>query len=300
MFMSDLIPSLQEWRDLYQAATEFKKIGCWNWMSDTELFGVQNPVNGMTGYCCIMGELKEMLGLVVYLGTEGLAGYLKIQSEDFSSDAIDFLHDQKCLTATFESRKYLREPDLEVIRKLGLKFRGHHEWPLFRNYQPGYLPWYLNRDEVIHLTTTIPQVIEVALRVKENKDLLVPPNRNHHLVRVPEKVGEAITWRDEWREPSPVETVEYNVSPVDELHLQRIKENHFTTPEQIDRSLSRVVMKEKAYFPYVFLWVDHDASFSSECPVAELSDYQTDFKNQFMDLASSSFCRRIWCQNENL
>ena len=302
--MSDLIPSLQEWRDLYQAATEFKKIGCWNWMSDTELFGVQNPVNGMIGYCCIMGELKEMLGLVVYLGTEGLAGYLKIQSEDFSSGAIDFLHDQKCLTATFESRKYLREPDLEVIRKLGLKFRGHHEWPLFRNYQPGYLPWYLNRDEVIHLTTTIPQVIEVALRVKENKDLLVPSNKNHHLVRVPEKVGEAMTWRDEWREPSPVETVEYNVSPVDELHLQRIKKTisrHQGTWE-IDRFHSPGVVDEggRPYFPYVFLWVDHDAGLVLNVRVAELSDYQTDFQNQFMDLAEKLklLPNEIWCQNE--
>ena len=83
--MQEPAPTLQEWRNLYQAAIEFKKIECWNWLSDTDLFGVQNPANGITGYCCIMGEMKEMLGLVVYLGTEGLAGYLKIQSEENSS-----------------------------------------------------------------------------------------------------------------------------------------------------------------------------------------------------------------------
>jgi len=44
--MPNLLPSMQEWKNLYQRAIEFKKIECWNWMEDTDLFGVRNPENG--------------------------------------------------------------------------------------------------------------------------------------------------------------------------------------------------------------------------------------------------------------
>ena len=48
--MNDKPPSIQEWRDLYDAVIEFKKKECWNWMWDTDIFGVQNPVTGERRY----------------------------------------------------------------------------------------------------------------------------------------------------------------------------------------------------------------------------------------------------------
>ena len=33
--MNDKPPSIQEWKELYDAATEFKRKECWNWMWDT-------------------------------------------------------------------------------------------------------------------------------------------------------------------------------------------------------------------------------------------------------------------------
>ena len=36
-------PKLKEWKDLYEAAIDFRKIECWEWMYDTDLFGIQNP-----------------------------------------------------------------------------------------------------------------------------------------------------------------------------------------------------------------------------------------------------------------
>ena len=137
--MSNKLPSIQEWKDLYDAAIEFKKMECWNWMWDFDIFGVQNPVSGEIS-CCVMGGVGELYALAVYLGTEGLEGYLKIRSEEISLSDIDMLHIQKCLMASFEDRNFLQKPDLQVVKKLNLKFRGRNLWPLFRSYRPGYLP----------------------------------------------------------------------------------------------------------------------------------------------------------------
>lgn len=128
---------MQEWMNLYQAAIEFQKIECWEWMEDSDLFGVQNPETGEIGYCCVLGANGEVFGLVVYLGTEGLQGYLKVQSGELSPDDFDTVHVQDCLMASFNDRNSLKKQDSQIIKSLQLNFRGPNAWPLFRRYEPG-------------------------------------------------------------------------------------------------------------------------------------------------------------------
>lgn len=83
------LSSGQTWRDLYQAAAEFKNIRPWEWMHDDEVFGVQNPSStGEIGYCCIMGALGEHFTLGVYLGSDGLEIYSRIQSAQIDPEEI--------------------------------------------------------------------------------------------------------------------------------------------------------------------------------------------------------------------
>jgi len=189
---------------------------------------------------------------------------------------------------TFENRKYLKELDLKVIKTLGLKFRGAQDWPLFRNYQPGYMPWYLNEEEALYLTALIPQALDVALRKRENANLLVSLQKGRYLVRISVKAGETLAWKDEWREFAPVEKTVRDVPPLDELRLQRIKKTVSRRQGvwEIDQFYSPGVVDEggRPYFPYVFLWVDHDTGFVLHVRVAGLSDYQSDFYDQFLGL----------------
>ncbi|MFQ5814136.1 MAG: hypothetical protein ACE5I2_13255, partial [Anaerolineae bacterium] len=143
--MMEKSPTKADWQALYQAALEFKEIEAWTWMYDSDVFGVQDPATGEIGYCCIMGNLGEMFALALYLGSEGLESYMRVASEppQISAEALETMLLQKCLIVSFGGREELTKEDRQVIKRLGLKFRGRTAWPLFRSYRPAYHPWYL-------------------------------------------------------------------------------------------------------------------------------------------------------------
>jgi hypothetical protein len=217
-------PTLEEMRSLYEAAIRFQALQPWIWLEDSDLFGVQDPVSGEVGYCCIMGMAGEHFALAVYLGSEGLAGYLELATGQVPRDPVAVLATQKCLMASFEDRGQLSKADLQTIRDLGLKFRGRHAWPQFRSYRPGYEPWYLTRGEALFLTLALEQAIDVAARCKEEPDLLTPARPGLFLVRVPERRADGWEWHDAWRAPDPRRPSAVEGPPIDEERLQKVRE----------------------------------------------------------------------------
>ncbi len=288
--MNDKPPSIQEWRDLYKAAIEFKKIKPWNWMWDTDIFGVQNPVTGETGYCCVMGGAGEHFALAVYLGSEGLNGYLKLQSKKNYPSLEDMLNFQKLLMASFEDREYLQKEDFQLIKKFNLNFSGPNSWPLFRSYRPGYYPWYLTGEEATYLTLCLHQAIDVALRFKDDSEMLTPPMGNRYLVRVPKKGKTGLSWRDMWMEPLPLQKGEIIVEPIDEVRLAKIKRriphrqgvwevDYFYYSEPIREK------KERPFYPYITLWVDQHSGFILSYDLAEPAKCMSEFQRNFFKLA---------------
>ena len=291
--MSDKKPSIQEWRDLYNAAIEFKKIKCWNWMWDTDIFGVQNPVTGEIGYCCVMGGAGEHFALAVYLGSEGLNGYLKLQSKKNYPSLEDMLNLQKLLMASFEDREYLQKEDFQLIKKFNLNFSGPNSWPLFRSYRPGCHPWYLTGEEARYLNLCLWQAIDVSLRFKDDSDLLTSPYaENHYLVRVPKKDKTSLSWRDEWIEPLPSKKAEMIVEPIDEIRLEKIKSRipHGQGVWEVDFFYYSQPVKEKGerpFYPYFTLWVDHHSGFILSHHLANPAECISEFPGQFLKLAEN-------------
>ena len=288
--MNDKLPSIQEWKDLYEAAIEFKKIKPWTWMWDTDIFGVQNPVTGETGYCCVMGGAGEHFALAVYLGSEGLNGYLALQSGKNYPSLEDILSLQKLLMASFEDREYLQKEDIRLIKKLDLKFSGPDSWPLFRSYRPGCYPWYLTGEEARYLTLCLWQSIDVALRFKDDPKKLTPPMGNRYLVRVPKKDKTGLSWRDMWMEPLPLQKGEIIVEPVDEVRLAKIKRripnrqgvwevDYFYYSEPIREK------EERPFYPYITLWVDQHSGFILSYDLAEPAKCMSEFQRNFFKLA---------------
>jgi len=288
--MKDQQPLREEWATLYQASADFKRVAAWEWMYDADLFGVQNPADGEIGYCCVMGNLGEHYALGVYLGTEGLASYLHIQSGAVEPPDMSVLYIQKCLMASYEDRELLEQPDRAVIKELGLKFRGRNAWPLFRSYRPGYHPWFLNSSEVHFLTIALEQAINVALRFKDDPQLLIPPHQGQYLVRVPEQGADGLQWSDHWLVPAQIKAEQMPAPQPDELRIQRIKQtiparqgtwetDYFRAPTPIQEHKG-----ERPYYPYMSLWVDRASGMILHTDITPAADYRAAFQQQFLNL----------------
>jgi hypothetical protein len=302
--MQDLEPSLQEWQSLYGAVIDYWRIQPWQWVDDTDLFGVKNPEDGEIGYCCVVGALGEFIGLVFYLGTEGLESYMKICASE--SPEGDVLSTGKCLTASFEDRKSLQKPDLEVIKGLGLRFRGKKSWPLFRSYEPGCYPWYINPRQARFLTHALTQATDVTLRIKQNRDLLSGSEKGRYLVRIAEQSGPDLHWRDEWLAPASLKRAKCEVPVPDELRLQRIKKRGARQAGiwEIDFSLIPIPIQEghRPFFPLCLLVVDQASGFVLRSHLESKDHHGPEFQNQMLSAIeeTSLLPHEIWVKRDEV
>ena len=292
--MQDMEPTLEDWKSLYEAAIEFSKIGSWKWMADDDLFGVQNPATGEISYCCIMGMAEEVYGLSAYSGTRGLEGYLKVQSGEVLPEDIEAMVIQDSLTVFYEDRAAVQKEDMDVIKSLGLKFRGRNVWPIFREYKPGYHPWFFTKEETLFFTILLEQVIDVALRFKDNKTMLAPKRQNHYFVRVPSRTDNKITWKDEWLMPASVKNEELPSGSVDEIRIRRIMSKSlkqqgtleidcFLTPEPIQERKG-----ERPFYPDAVVVIEHTSGMVADLQLANHSERRKTLQETFLHQIETS------------
>ena len=191
-------PSLEEWVKLFKITERFKEVSPWQWIASEYIFAVVNPQDGEIGYCSILGNGEDEFGLGIFLGEKGYERYLSIiSSEPGVDDYFDSIM-TPLLSLLFADRQDMQKQDLEIIRSLGLKFRGRNSWPQFRSQRPGYAPWFLEKEEALFLTIALEQSLMIADRVRNsNLDLYEKVDEDRILTRYYSN-GE---WREEWRQP---------------------------------------------------------------------------------------------------
>ncbi|HMQ63311.1 MAG TPA: hypothetical protein PKE06_21685 [Flavilitoribacter sp.] len=233
------------WRAFYQAAVTFRDLKCWEWMYDTDIFGVENPKTGEIGYCCVMGNAGEVFALGVYTGDEGFKSYLRLlymPEEIEDEDRVAIGLEQNMLKVEFVDRQELSKPDLDQVKALGLKFRGRNQWVMPREYLPGYFPWFLTTEQAEWMTHALQQAMDVAIRF-EDAPSLIRREDGKLLVRAQvEQKGKKV-WVDEYRE-EPFEEESPDIFPV-----------HQADPE-LAKALKKKLKKKKndllfmhQYFP---------------------------------------------------
>ena len=257
-------PSRKEWRDLHETFSEYCQAAPWQWMDDNDLLAVEHPSGSHVGYCAVMGSGGFEYGLAVYIGDEGLEAYLAVVTGEADPDSPYELDRVRAVSAMLADREVMDKADRDTIRSLGLKYRGRGRWPLFRSMVPGYVPWQLDAEEAVLLTTALRSVMEVAARVARGElDLFSEDDPGRVLTRV-FRDG---SWRDQWgrlKLPQPPAAVPDYPDSERIRRIARSASRQAATWELSGFNLHSAFQEKKGerpYFPMVVLAVDRDSSF---------------------------------------
>jgi hypothetical protein len=291
-------PKRETWKALYAAAARFYALKPWEWMGDSDIFGVRNPADGETGFCCIMGAAGEHFALAVYLGAEGLEVLKKIGLEEVPTDPFSVLLTQKCLMASFEDREILEPEDIEVIRDLGLKFRGRNAWPQFRSYRPGYSPWTVTQAEAEFLTIALDQACEVCPRYRDRPDELGKQNAingyERFMIRVRTERNGQHMWEDSMESVPPYDPPLILPAPPDSAQLKAVSSRSKRTSLVVDidffpmPTAIKEPQDERPWYPTVVLCVDDTSGMILHFEMVRAKEIGAAFAQAFLDFASQS------------
>lgn len=281
-------PSTAQWRVLYEQALKFKQIECWDWMTDDQVFGVMNPTTGEIGYCCVIGNLGEVFGLIAYTGTDGLVGYLKLRSLKKPGNNLESLNLQKGFSITFDNKEYLEKEDREVLKALGLQLRGPNAYPVFKNLSPGYFPWFIDGNDADFLNLVLQQAIDVCQRYKVNNSLLDITPSGYYLVQVPETRDGVLHWQDQKVKPEPLPVKPDVGIEIDEIRIQRIlcQASRSQLVWEFDCAYADIPIQEtgRPYFPQALFIVDSESGFIFGNHIAGPATYQQEFVDTLLDV----------------
>jgi len=306
-------PSLAEWRSLYDAAIRIKELAPWEWMSEADMFCVQDPETREIGYVSVTGALGEHLSITAYLGALAFHKFWYIhQNPEHVYTHPEELMEMRQLQASFEDRSELTKRDRDVIKKLGLKFRGRQAWPLFRSMLPGYFPWHLEPWEARFLTHILEQTLEVAPRLMEDPDAILPDDviEGPYLIRTPRQQGEELVWGDEWRSvPKPELTL---ALAMDTELLERVARLPKAAGASVEMDFFAIFAKiqgspqDRPVLPYILMMVDRGngmiLNFDMMIPSPHLADVweQIPYKTVEAFAKLGALPQVVYVQNEFL
>lgn len=259
-------PTPEEWRKLYELAGKVKALAPWEWMFEDEVFGVQDPETGVTGFVSVMGAAGEHLSVALYQDAGAVYDFLELHDQAEEEEGGDMLSAMRIIEipqvqVSFEDSGDLEKEDKAIIKQLGLKFRGAKNWTKFRSYAPGLFPWFITGAEARRLITALEQLLDVAPRCRDNEDLLAPDEDGTiFLVRVPREENGQTLWEDkilkvEEPEPEPI------MVPIDEDTLAQAKQLQRARADlEIEFSMMPMPTSEKKnerpFFPYMLMVAD--------------------------------------------
>lgn len=194
--------SLDTFKMLCNAATEFGSLAPWEYMCDTALFGIQD--NGHMRLGSVLGNDGEPspCALFIHRGELGLRWAMAVSfGGQQNNDDPNFMYSDDALMAEFVSRNKLEQHDIDLLNRIGFQPLEHpqREWPKFRSYRPGAIPWFLEQTEAEQLLSDLRVAIAFVQLVAGKKDLY-DDRADNETPFCPEKATDTMRIEDlDWR-----------------------------------------------------------------------------------------------------
>lgn len=123
------------WLELYEIAEKIQKLEPWKYLWDMDLLVyLCQPLNKIF-YCSVMGHGGMHKAIAIYQG-EQIHGFFELAKNKIPEYML--LNYQECLMCNFIGRQETLPKNREIIKELGLSFRG--TWISFENFEKGYEP----------------------------------------------------------------------------------------------------------------------------------------------------------------
>ena len=131
------------WLELYEIAENIQKLEPWKYLWDMDLLVyLCQPMNEVF-YCSVMGHGGMHKAIAVYQG-EQIHGFFELAKGQYPD--YELINYQECITCNFLSRQQTLPKNREIIKELGLSYRGI--WISFENFEKGYEPSPINIKQV--------------------------------------------------------------------------------------------------------------------------------------------------------
>ncbi|GAA0367661.1 plasmid pRiA4b ORF-3 family protein [Bacillus horti] len=305
----------EEWKKLFELVNTYKKAKPWEWLEDSHIIVIQDPVTNDYMYCSVLGCGGEEFGLAMYIGDAGLSALASTLFPDPSGQLDSFqrmIQIQRSLLVSFSDRDEIEKEDYDLIKEAGFSYRGKKQWPMFRSFAPGYYPWTIDQEEVRLLIRLLPEIMRTCQEIYDRPQLLMGIPTNHFFARVLKGHGggkdtinseaEAGINNVQWTNsliPFNIPLAQVNPTPMfdvneqaemDELLLQRLKNeldktktvlefNLFDAPTPIQES-----PQQRPYYPLISLWVDKQTGTIIHMDVLTRKSLNQLFYNSFVEL----------------
>ena len=159
--------SLEQWNSLYQAAAAVTKLAPWEDFWNTDLIVIQESRKQEPLFMSVSGRGIHNRGVTMYIGNEGLEDFDLTESTRGEALASFALREQRGLSFKLCDREDVPQEQRDMIKELGLAFRGRGKWPCFLSWRKAYAPWTLDGEEVQMLTEAFCRMEEA---VKDARD----------------------------------------------------------------------------------------------------------------------------------
>ena len=140
----------EAWLELYEVANKIQEIEPWKYLWDMDLLVYLSEEMKEIFYCSVMGHRGMHRAVAIYKGNQ-INKFFDLTKNQYPNYMI--MNYQECLICNFMSRQETLPKNREIIKEIGLRFRG--TWISFESFEKGYEPSPINMKQVKIMTVAL-------------------------------------------------------------------------------------------------------------------------------------------------